>query len=99
MSCERKSHALPFGWLLVASCIMSVEEYYHMALYMHMEVQHASKHCIWQCGCSMTNCSASDKHVVAVYESAQKAKLCEHHWNPSSWQLNMNIETKLLQLS
>jgi len=34
---------------------------------------------------AMTNCSASDKHVVDVYESARKAKLWEHHWNPSSW--------------
>ena len=24
---------------------------------------------------AVTNCSASDKHVVAVYKSAQKAKL------------------------
>jgi len=31
---------------------MSVEEYYHMALYKHMEGQHASRHCIWQYGCS-----------------------------------------------
>lgn len=35
----------------------------------------------------MTNCSASqhDKHVVGWYESAQKAKLWEQHWNQSLW--------------
>ena len=34
---------------------------------------------------AMTNCSACDKHVAAVYESAQKAKLREQHWNHSLW--------------